>query len=406
MPPCITASERWNLTLQAVDTWNNTNDPATGYQKFSPPLDVRRDTINTYGGWEQWVKVETVSANSVATVLPHDASSPTATRSVSSRWMRWVTSRQKSEADPVTLWAASSGPHVQVLPPGATSSTRNSSPGASRELFAKAKSRVRTPMWATCRIRSVTGGGSLIALTLSQAGGSQLFVMPRAGGTPRRLSYTATLGRDDLGRDLGDEDREDDLVQRVQQRAANDISWGGPVQGRDDSWVQVVLSPDGGMVAATRLLATAVAPGGHLLVVGHAPSETFTHLDAAKRAAMFEDLPRNLVEPQRMGVERPEADVDETGLCPLPHAQAEVIERDRHRPVLAVGTVHHRERGIAVEQPAGRMQDHLRRVARDHRARAHLARHDSYGFFSALGDLVITGPTRTNVNDFRAVLVL
>ena len=30
---------------------------------------------------------------------------------------------------------------------------------------------------------------------------------------------------------------------------------------------------------------------------------------------------------------------------------------------------------------------------------------DGYGFFSALGDLVVTGPTRTNVNDFRAILV-
>ena len=39
-------------------------------------------------------------------------------------------------------------------------------------------------------------------------------------------------------------------------------------------------------------------------------------------------------------------------------------------------------------------------------ARALLARHDSYGFFSALGDLVSTGPTRTNVNDYRAILVL
>jgi glycerate 2-kinase len=37
--------------------------------------------------------------------------------------------------------------------------------------------------------------------------------------------------------------------------------------------------------------------------------------------------------------------------------------------------------------------------------RAYLARHDSYGFFSALGDLVVTGPTRTNVNDYRAILV-
>ena len=37
---------------------------------------------------------------------------------------------------------------------------------------------------------------------------------------------------------------------------------------------------------------------------------------------------------------------------------------------------------------------------------AHLATHDSGGFFAALDDLVITGPTRTNVNDFRAILVL
>jgi hydroxypyruvate reductase len=34
-----------------------------------------------------------------------------------------------------------------------------------------------------------------------------------------------------------------------------------------------------------------------------------------------------------------------------------------------------------------------------------LAANDSYGFFSALGDLVITGPTRTNVNDYRAILL-
>ena len=39
-------------------------------------------------------------------------------------------------------------------------------------------------------------------------------------------------------------------------------------------------------------------------------------------------------------------------------------------------------------------------------ARLLLAKHDSYGFFSALGDLVTTGPTRTNVNDYRAILVL
>lgn len=34
-----------------------------------------------------------------------------------------------------------------------------------------------------------------------------------------------------------------------------------------------------------------------------------------------------------------------------------------------------------------------------------LANNDGYGFFSALGDLVVTGPTRTNVNDYRVILV-
>ena len=40
------------------------------------------------------------------------------------------------------------------------------------------------------------------------------------------------------------------------------------------------------------------------------------------------------------------------------------------------------------------------------RARTMLDDNDGYGFFSALGDLVVSGPTRTNVNDFRAILIL
>ncbi|MCW4152707.1 glycerate kinase [Halomonas sp. 18H] len=36
----------------------------------------------------------------------------------------------------------------------------------------------------------------------------------------------------------------------------------------------------------------------------------------------------------------------------------------------------------------------------------YLSRNDAYTFFAALGDLIVTGPTRTNVNDFRAILVL
>jgi glycerate 2-kinase len=36
----------------------------------------------------------------------------------------------------------------------------------------------------------------------------------------------------------------------------------------------------------------------------------------------------------------------------------------------------------------------------------YLGRNDAYGYFQALGDLVVTGPTHTNVNDFRAMLIL
>ena len=47
--------------------------------------------------------------------------------------------------------------------------------------------------------------------------------------------------------------------------------------------------------------------------------------------------------------------------------------------------------------------DTLQRFPGD--ARALQANNDSYAFFAALDDLVMTGPTRTNVNDFRAILV-
>lgn len=48
--------------------------------------------------------------------------------------------------------------------------------------------------------------------------------------------------------------------------------------------------------------------------------------------------------------------------------------------------------------------DTLARTTGD--AKAFLAAHDSYSYFAASGDLVITGPTLTNVNDIRAVIVL
>ncbi|HVY06784.1 MAG TPA: glycerate kinase [Burkholderiales bacterium] len=46
-----------------------------------------------------------------------------------------------------------------------------------------------------------------------------------------------------------------------------------------------------------------------------------------------------------------------------------------------------------------------RAAARNVDAKKMLADNDGYSFFSAIGDLVVTGPTMTNVNDFRAILV-
>ena len=51
--------------------------------------------------------------------------------------------------------------------------------------------------------------------------------------------------------------------------------------------------------------------------------------------------------------------------------------------------------------------DTLRRAAElGANAKERLADNDAHTFFEALGDQVITGPTLTNVNDFRAILVL
>ncbi|KON80792.1 glycerate kinase [Azoarcus sp. PA01] len=51
--------------------------------------------------------------------------------------------------------------------------------------------------------------------------------------------------------------------------------------------------------------------------------------------------------------------------------------------------------------------DSLKRAwAKGIRPRDSLADNDAHGFFEALGDSLMTGPTLTNVNDFRAILVL
>ena len=44
-------------------------------------------------------------------------------------------------------------------------------------------------------------------------------------------------------------------------------------------------------------------------------------------------------------------------------------------------------------------------AARNLKAANFLANNDTTTFFRELGDLVLCGPTQTNVNDFRAILI-
>ena len=62
----------------------------------------------------------------------------------------------------------------------------------------------------------------------------------------------------------------------------------------------------------------------------------------------------------------------------------------------------------AADDPAGAFIDDTtltRAAAADLNSATFLDNNDSGGFFSRLGDLIVTGPTQTNVNDFRAILV-
>ena len=62
-----------------------------------------------------------------------------------------------------------------------------------------------------------------------------------------------------------------------------------------------------------------------------------------------------------------------------------------------------------VEDNAGAFvepQTLARAAALGHKVAQHLDRNDAYGFFAPLGDLIISGPTFTNVNDFRAILIV
>lgn len=78
--------------------------------------------------------------------------------------------------------------------------------------------------------------------------------------------------------------------------------------------------PAGGMVEVVRRLAGAVAPGGHLFVVGHAPSDLFDAMGEERRRSMF--LAADL-------------------LPGLPEDFDAVVVEQRHRPTVRDGVTLH-----------------------------------------------------------------
>ena len=69
------------------------------------------------------------------------------------------------------------------------------------------------------------------------------------------------------------------------QADAREFDAGG--RGWDLVTTHFLHPPDGGMAAVVARLAGAVAPGGHLLVVGHAPSGRHAQMSESHRRAMF-----------------------------------------------------------------------------------------------------------------------
>jgi 2-polyprenyl-3-methyl-5-hydroxy-6-metoxy-1,4-benzoquinol methylase len=88
------------------------------------------------------------------------------------------------------------------------------------------------------------------------------------------------------------------VADRIEWRQVDARTFAAEGQAYDLVTTHYLHPPDGGMVEVTKRLAAAVTPGGHLLVVGHAPSEIFAHLGASQRRAMFlaEDLLPGLAE--------------------------------------------------------------------------------------------------------------
>src|SRR5580700_2237109 len=98
--------------------------------------------------------------------------------------------------------------------------------------------------------------GSLIAFTAQYDGNTEVFVMPAAGGEPKRLTYTATLNRDDISDRMGPnnlvmawKNTQPEIVFRSRMRSTDDFIGQIFSVGLDAELPQQLPVPRGGFVS-------------------------------------------------------------------------------------------------------------------------------------------------------------
>ncbi len=198
-----------------------------------------------------------------------------------------------------------------------------------------------------------------------------------------------------------------DVVMRVLQRGASAAS-GAPVRTQGPREVRVIATADTALRAA---IALAQQLGLEVTSLGGAVEGESRDV-ARQQAVMARDLRAN-----RPGSGRPRLLISGGETTVTVAGQGRGGRNSEF--LLSLALALHGERGIhalacdtdgidGVEDNAGGYigPDSLRLAAAlGLKPQALLDNNDAYAFLSALGDLIRTGPTRTNVNDFRALLI-
>ncbi|MBI2517647.1 MAG: PD40 domain-containing protein [Opitutae bacterium] len=110
------------------------------------------------------------------------------------------------------------------------------------------------PGWAV--FPRFSADGAQLAFTAQYDGNTEVYVMPAEGGTPRRLTYTATLGRDDLSDRMGPnnlvmawKNKTNEIAFRSRMHDANDFIGQLYTVGPDAEVPQQLPVPRGGFLS-------------------------------------------------------------------------------------------------------------------------------------------------------------